>query len=164
MGRIRSVQTGRIEEMNYRGRRVETGIFKTPVSGPAAVGRLGLEGDHQGDLRVHGGPDKAVYGYPYEHYQAWANEYPEREFSPGFFGENLTLEGVLESDIAPGDRFRAGTALLEATTPRQPCYKLGTKFGDMSFVPRFAESGRTGFYFRVVEEGMVEAGSGFERV
>lgn len=164
MSRILSVQNGRLRDLDYRGQKVRTGIFKEPVSGPVAVHRLGLEGDHQADHRVHGGPFKAVYAYPSEHYAAWHAEYPGRTFPPGFFGENLTIEGVTEDQVESGDLFRAGTALLQVTTPREPCFKMGTKFGDMQFIRRFAESGRTGFYLAVLEEGILEAGDAFERI
>ncbi|MBY0375464.1 MAG: MOSC domain-containing protein [Bryobacteraceae bacterium] len=163
MSRILSVQAGRLRDLDYRGQKVRTGIFKEPVSGPVAVRRLGLEGDQQADLRVHGGPWKAVYAYPSEHYARWRAEYPHRDFPYGFFGENLTIEGLTEDQLETGDLIRAGSALLQVTTPREPCFKLGTKFGDMQFIRRFAESGRSGFYLAVLEEGILEAGDPFER-
>jgi MOSC domain-containing protein YiiM len=128
------------------------------VAGPIAVGRLGLAGDVQCDRRVHGGPRKAVYVYPVEHYAFWQAEFPGRELGPGAFGENLTIAGVLESDVRQGDRLHVGTAIFEVTTPRLPCFKLALKFEDPHMVQRFFAAGRSGFYLSVVQEGTIEAG------
>jgi MOSC domain-containing protein YiiM len=149
--------------VRYRGQLVSTAIFKEPVKGPVRVGLLGLEGDGQADLRVHGGVEKAVYAYPAEHYEAWSRELG-RELMPGTFGENLTVTGLTEGVVRAGDRYRAGTAVLEVTQPRFPCFKLGIRMNDMLFLKRFLESGRSGFYLRVVEEGVVAAGDAFELV
>lgn len=143
---------------------VETGIFKTPVAGAVAVRTLHLDGDGQADLRFHGGVDKAVYAYPAEHYAYWKDELLRDAMPYGLFGENLTVEGVLERDACIGDTFRAGGAMLQITQPRVPCFKLGIKMGDPKFVKRFLESRRSGFYLRVLEEGPVAAGDVFERV
>jgi len=137
---------------------VLTAIFKKPVEGPLTVRRLNLEGDRQADLTVHGGFHKAVYGYASEHYPDWREELPGMELPWGMFGENLTTEGLLETDIHIGDRFRIGSALLEVTQPRMPCYKLALKFNRADMIKRFWKSGRSGFYFRVVEEGELQAG------
>ena len=155
---IVSVNIARPTQFNWRGRWVRTGIFKEPVLTPVPVYRLGLEGDLQADLNVHGGPRKAVYGYPAAHYDAWRQELPGVDMPFGFFGENLTIEGLDETGVHLGDRFRAGTAVLEITQPREPCYKLGAKFGNARMIQRFRESGRSGFYFSVVEEGSLQAG------
>ena len=155
--RIVSVNVGRPRETKYRGRVIRTGIFKEPVSGPVRVGHLNLEGDGQADLRVHGGADKAVYIYPAGHYSLWRDEL-RRELAYGHFGENLTVDGVLERDAHIGDIFLAGTALLQVTQPRFPCYKLGIRMGDQRFIRRFLFSGRTGFYARVLREGEVAPG------
>jgi MOSC domain-containing protein YiiM len=128
------------------------------------VTRLGLEGDAQADHRVHGGPDKAVYAYPSEHYAFWARELPGTALPWGAFGENLTTEGLLEGDVRPGDRFLAGSAELQVTDPRMPCYKLGVRFERDDMVKRFLASGRTGFYLAVVREGEVAAGDPIELV
>ncbi|HEY7863821.1 MAG TPA: MOSC domain-containing protein [Thermoanaerobaculia bacterium] len=145
-------------------RRVATGIFKRPVEGPVAVERLGLAGDFQADPRVHGGPDKAVYLYPREHYAFWRDAHGLAAAPWGFFGENLTIEGLLEDEVGPGDRLRAGTVTLEVTTPRGPCAKLGGRVGDPGFVKTFLEACRPGFYARVVEQGVVRAGDALERL
>jgi MOSC domain-containing protein YiiM len=137
---------------------VETGIFKLPVEGRIAVRTLNLEGDGQADLRFHGGVDKAVYAYPIEHYAYW-KDVLQREAMPfGLFGENLTVEGMLERDVCIGDTFRIGTAIVQITQPRVPCFKLGIKMGDPGFVKRFLRSRRSGFYLRVLREGDIGAG------
>jgi len=118
---------------------------------------LNLDGDRQADLSVHGGPTKAVYAYSAEHYEFWRNEFPEMTFPWGMFGENFTVEGVDEASINIGDRFRIGEAEVMVTEPRMPCYKLGIKFGRSDIIKKFLVSGRTGFYFAVLKEGVVSA-------
>jgi MOSC domain-containing protein YiiM len=155
---VLSVNVSGPKPMTYRGQMLATGIFKTPVSGRVKVGRLGLAGDVQVDRRVHGGFDKAVYAYPHEHYAHWENFLGRDDFALGQFGENLTTLGLLEDDVWVGDVLRIGTALLQVTQPRQPCFKLMTKMNDFTFAKPFLASGRTGFYLRVLEEGEVGAG------
>ena len=157
-----SVNVGLPREVEWRGRTVNTGIFKSPVEGRVAVRTLNLEGDRQADLSVHGGPDKAVYGYPVEHYGSWGDELPGVALPPGSFGENLTTEGLLETELRIGDRFRVGSAVLRVTQPRMPCFKLAVKFRRDDMVKRFLASGRSGFYFAVDEEGEVAAGDAIE--
>ena len=120
--------------------------------------RLNLDGDRQADLRVHGGPEKAVYAYPSEFYELWSRERPELDLGPGAFGENLTTEGLLDGDVSVGDRFRVGTAELVVTQPRLPCFKLGIRMGRDEFVTEFLERGLLGFYLAVAREGEVAAG------
>jgi MOSC domain-containing protein YiiM len=151
-------------EVSWGGRAVTTGIFKRPVAGPVIVRTLNLEGDRQADLRLHGGPSKAVYAYPSEHYPFWRRELPEMEFPWGMFGENLTIEGLLENEVNIGDRFRIGSVELIATQPRMPCYKLGVRFDREDMVKRFLRSGRTGFYFAVQREGEISAGDSITRL
>jgi MOSC domain-containing protein YiiM len=141
---------------------VLTAIFKAPVEGPVMVRRLNLDGDRQADLTVHGGFHKAVYAYPSEHYPHWREELPGMDMPWGMFGENLTTEGLLETDVHIGDRLRIGSALLEVTQPRMPCYKLALKFSRSDMIKRFWKSGRSGFYFSVVEEGELQAGDPIE--
>jgi MOSC domain-containing protein YiiM len=138
--------------------RSRPGFSKNPVEGPMRVGRLNLYGDQQADLSVHGGPDKAVYAYPAEHYEYWRAELPDIELPRGIFGENLTIEGLLEDKVNIGDRFQIGSAVLMVTQPRMPCYKFGIKFGREDINKRFLRSRRTGFYFSVLKEGEVRAG------
>lgn len=155
--RIVSVNVGLPRNVEYGDRNVTTGIFKISVEGRVMVVSLGLQGDGQADLTVHGGSQKAVYAYPSEHYEYWQNELQTR-LPYGMFGENLTTQGLLEDSICIGDCFRAGSAELIVTQPRFPCYKLGIKFGSMDIVKRFLASGRSGFYLAVSKEGGVAAG------
>ncbi len=159
-----SVNVGLPREVVYKGKTVKTGIFKEPVAGRIRLRTLNLEGDKQADLSVHGGPSKAVYVYPSEHYGYWRQELPGMDLPWGMFGENFTTEGLREDQVNIGDRFRIGSAEVMATEPRLPCYKLGVKFGREDIVKRFLQSGRTGFYVAVVQEGEVGAGDGIERI
>jgi MOSC domain-containing protein YiiM len=156
--RVLSVNVGLPREVIWQGKSVTTGIYKRPVAGRIAVRALNLDGDRQADLRVHGGPDKAVYAYPSEFYELWSRERPGLEFGPGTFGENLTTEGLLDEDVSVGDRFQVGTAELVVTQPRLPCFKLGIKMGRDEFVTEFLERGLLGFYLAVARAGEVEAG------
>ena len=156
--RVVSVNVSLPKRVPYKGGTVSTAIFKDPVAGRIPVRAAGLHGDAVGDPRVHGAPWKAVYGYPSEHYAFWTRELPGMTLPWGMFGENLTTEGLLEADVHLGDRYLFGTAVLEATNPRFPCFKLGIRFGREDIEARFLESGRSGFYFRVVREGEVGAG------
>jgi MOSC domain-containing protein YiiM len=162
--KLLAVSVGGPREVEWRGQRVRTSIFKTLVPGRVRVGRLNIEGDRQSDLSVHGGPEKAVYGYPAEHYAFWRRELPDAELGWGAFGENLTTEGLLEDEVCIGDRYRVGTAELVVTQPRTPCYKLGIRFGRPEMVKRFHRSGRSGFYFAVVREGELGADDPIKRL
>jgi len=153
-----SIQVGRSRDVDWRGEQVRTAIFKTAVRGPVHVGRLNLDGDEQSDLTVHGGPRKAVYVYPSEHYEYWRTQLPDDTLEWGAFGENLTTEGLLEDRVCIGDRLRCGSAEFVVTQPRQPCYKLGVKFDRLDMVKRFYRSGRSGFYLAVLHEGTIAAG------
>jgi len=143
---------------------VLTGIFKSPVLGPVMLRRLNLDGDRQADLEVHGGRDKAVYAYASEHYDFWRKEFPQMELPWGMFGENFTTEGLLEGSTNIGDQFRIGEALVAVTQPRMPCFKLAIRFGRDDIVKRFLASGRSGIYFAVLEQGLVDTGDKIERV
>jgi MOSC domain-containing protein YiiM len=155
--RLLSIQVARPLAIRHMDREVRTGIFKLPVVGPVMVRQLNIDGDEQGDLTVHGGVDKAVYCYPSEHYAPWSLELG-RELPHGTFGENLTVSGLLEPDLHSGDVLSLGGAVLQVSQPRFPCYKLGIKIGDQRFVKRFQVSGRSGFYCRVLQEGLIEPG------
>jgi len=144
------------------GEPVSTGIFKEPIAGRVMMRTLNLDGDRQADLSVHGGPSKAVYVYPAEHYDFWKRELPEMDLPWGMFGENFTTTGLLEKEINIGDKFRIGTAEVMVTQPRMPCYKLGLKFGRPDIIKRFLQSERTGFYLAVLKEGEVGVGDEFE--
>ena len=157
-----SVNVGLPREVTWKGKTVTTGIFKTAVDGPIELRRHNLEGDKQADLSVHGGPMKAVYVYPSQHYEYWRKELPELDYPWGSFGENFTIDGIDEKAVYIGDEFRVGGAKVVVTEPRMPCSKLGIRFGRADMVKRFLSSQRTGFYFGVVEEGPVQAGDDVE--
>ena len=156
-----SVNVGLPRVVEWHGRRVETAIWKEPVARRVAVRGVNLDGDGQADLRVHGGPDKAVYSYATEDY-AWWSDALGRTLAPGTFGENLTFAGVDLSAIEIGSRWRVGTARLEVSQPRFPCFKLGIRMGDAAFVKEFERAERFGAYFRIVEDGDVGAGDVIE--
>jgi len=158
MPRILSVNVSFPKEVDFEGQKVTTGIFKEPIDGRIMLRTLNLEGDKQADLTVHGGPDKAVYAYPIEHYEFWLKVFPNMEMPNGMFGENFTTEGLMEAEVNVGDVFRIGSSKVVATQPRMPCYKLGVKFGRMDVLKKFLASGRSGIYLKVLEEGEVGAG------
>lgn len=153
-----SIAVGLPREIEWQGRKVRTSIFKSPVTGPVQVSRLNIDGDKQSDLTVHGGPDKAVYAYPSEHYPFWRENFPALEFDWGMLGENLTVEGLDERTTHIGDRFGVGSAEFVVTQPRMPCYKLGIRLGDPRAIKILLQSRRSGFYFAVAREGVVTAG------
>ena len=156
--KIVSLNVGRPRLVMRNDEPVSTAIFKEPVTGRVVLRTLNLDGDRQADLTVHGGPEKAVYIYPSEHYAFWKQELPDMDLPWGMFGENFTAEGILETETHIGDRFRIGAAELMVTQPRMPCYKLGIRFGRTDIIRRFLASERTGFYFSVLQEGEVAAG------
>ena|SRR5579863_2364037 len=162
--KIRSVNVAMPRLVAWKGQTFNTGIFKEPVEGSVMMRTLDLDGDRQADLSVHGGPLKAVYAYPMEHYSFWREELPEIDLQWGAFGENLTTEGLDESSAHIGDRFRIGAATVMVTQPRVPCFKLAAKFQRDDMLKRFLASGRSGFYFSVIEEGLVAAGDTIEKI
>lgn len=157
-----SVNAGLPREIEWHGRKVRTSIWKAALEGPVRVRRHNLEGDEQSDLSVHGGPEKAVYAYPSEHYVYWGQELPATVLPWGAFGENLTTDGILEGDVKIGDVLRVGSAEFLVTQPRLPCYKLGIRFERDDMVKRFLHSGRSGFYLAVLREGEVKQGDAIE--
>jgi MOSC domain-containing protein YiiM len=157
-----SLNVARPRLMVYTGTPINTGIFKKPVSGPVQLRTLNLDGDRQADLSAHGGPYKAVYGYPSEHYPFWRQELPGVDLPWGMFGENFTTSGLLEDELHVGDRFQIGAAIVMVRQPRTPCYKLAAKFQRDDMLQRFLVSGRSGFYFSVEQEGSVAEGDAFE--
>ena len=160
--KVVSVNVGLPRLLASGGETFKTGIFKNPVQGRVMLRATNLDGDRQADLTVHGGPNKAVYGYPSEHYGFWNDELPDPTRTWGAFGENFTTEGLLENSVFVGDRFRIGSAVVGVTTPRLPCFKLAAKFRRDDIIQRFLQSGRSGFYFSVVQEGEVGAGDKIE--
>ena len=160
--KIISVNVGLPREVVWKGITVQTAIFKEPVVGAVAIRKLNLARDQQADLTVHGGSEKAVYVYPVEHYEYWRKQLPDVSFLWGAFGENLTTEGLSEDKVCIGDLLRAGSAILQVTQPRMPCYKLQLRFNRDDMIKRFLVSGRSGFYLSVIEPGDVAAGSRVE--
>lgn len=162
IGRVVAVNVGPVREIEWHGRTWRTGIFKAPLDAPVRVQGVQMAGDEQADLSVHGGPTRAVYAYPREHYAWWrrqlAPEQAEVLDTHGAFGENLTTEGVLETEAGIGDLFRIGTALLRVTEPRLPCAKLGLRFDDATMTRRFQRAARNGLYLAIEEPGEVTAG------
>ena len=148
----------------YKGMTLNTGIFKKPVSGRVMLRTLNLDGDRQADLSVHGGPYKAVYAYPSEHYEYWRGELPGIDLPWGAFGENFTTHGLAEVDVQIGDVLKVGSAVVMVRQPRMPCYKLAAKFQRDDIIERFLASGRSGFYFSVEQEGEVGQGDSIEFV
>jgi MOSC domain-containing protein YiiM len=158
MAKLISINVSLPKEVDFEGQKVITGIFKGPIEGRIILKTPNLDGDKQADLTVHGGPDKAVYAYSIEHYEFWRKVYPDIKMPNGMFGENFTTEGLMEAEVNVGDVFEIGSSKVIATQPRMPCYKLGVKFGRMDVLKKFLASGRSGIYFRVLEEGDVGAG------
>jgi MOSC domain-containing protein YiiM len=163
--KILSVNVGQPREvLDAAGNRVLTSIYKSPVDGSVPVRGINIDGDRQADLVKHGGPLRAVYMYPSEHYPFWRGELPGKELPWGAFGENLTIEGLLEDDVRIGDRLRAGSAELVVTRPRKPCYKLAIRLAQKDMVARFRASGRSGFYLRIAQEGELRTGDAITRL
>jgi MOSC domain-containing protein YiiM len=153
-----SVNVGLPRDISYQGRLILSGIVKAPRIGRVRVGALNIAGDAQADLTVHGGPNKAIYAYPVEHYDYWRQELAGVDFPMGAFGENLTTAGMLEEALNIGDRLCVGSVELIVTQPRLPCYKLNAKFLREDMTKKFLKSRRTGFYFAVAREGEIGAG------
>lgn len=165
------VQVAQARKVLISGRSILTAIHKTAISGPVAVGVLGLAGDEQADLSVHGGLEKAVYAYPQEHYDFWRTQRAQAgvtgiddRLEPGAMGENLTLQGLLETDVWVGDVLRFAHCSLRVTQPREPCYKFNAAMGFNTAVKAMAQSGFNGFYLSVDTPGTLEAGEAFELV
>jgi MOSC domain-containing protein YiiM len=156
--KVVSVNIARPATIEWRGQQLETGIYKEAVEGPIWLGAEDVAGDHVIDRRYHGGVDKACYWYSADHYSFWQEKYPDPQWSWGMFGENLTISGLKESEIKIGDTFRIGKAVVQVTQPRQPCFKLGIRFGSQTVVDDFWNSSYPGVYVRVLEPGNVKAG------
>ena len=158
MARLLSVNVGLPKDITWQGQTVHTGIWKTPVEGPRMVRRLNIDGDGQGDLHGHGGERRAVFVYQIESYHYWQTFLGRNDFVHGQFGENFTVDGLADADVCIGDRYRIGSALFEVTQPRVTCYRLGIRMNEPEIAALIVKHGRPGFYFRVLEEGEVEAG------
>jgi len=161
VARLLSVNVAEMREIPRRGHMVKTGIWKFPVEGRVAVRGVNAEGDDQADRRVHGGEFQALYAYAREDYEWWEGELG-RDLPPGTFGENLTVEGLDLTGATVGERWQIGTAVVEVSLPRIPCFKLAHKMEDPKFIKRFAQARRPGSYLRIVEEGELGAGDAIE--
>jgi ferredoxin-NADP reductase/MOSC domain-containing protein YiiM len=158
VGRLLSVNVGLPKAVQWRGKAVFTGVFKDPVTGPRRVGKLNIEGDGQGDLAGHGGEQRAVFVYQIDSYRYWEHELGREDFQYGQFGENFTVEGLGDDAVCIGDRYRIGSTVFEVTQPRVTCYRVGIRMDDPRIPALLVSHHRPGFYFRVLEEGDVEAG------
>lgn len=156
--KVISTNIGESRVINWNGKDVKTGIFKYPVNDSIFLSEEDVENDHVIDRRYHGGLDKACYLYSADHYEYWKKLYPELEMPWGIFGENLTIEGLHEARVNIGDIFQIGEAIVQATQPRQPCFKLEFRFNNDRIVRQFIDSGFSGVYVRVLEKGNVKAG------
>lgn len=162
--KVLSVNVGSLQKMLRNGKKIQTGIFKKSTEGPINVKRLGLEGDQQANKKLHGGIDKAICVYPSEYYELWKKELGKPGLSFGDFGENLTTFGLLESNIYLGDRLRIGSVEVVVTQPREPCVTLNVRLGRKDLSALIRKSGRSGFYFSVEKEGIIENGDSIESI
>src|SRR5215467_14333093 len=158
MARLLSVNVGLPKDVDWRGRKVHTAVWKTPVEGRRMVRRLNIDGDGQGDLHGHGGEQRAVYVYQIDSYHYWEKQLGRSDFTYGQFGENFTIDGLPDDQVCIGDRYRIGTALFEVTQPRVTCYRVGIRMNEPRMPALLTGSGRPGFYLRVLNEGEVGAG------
>lgn len=162
--KIISTNIGRMREIEWRGQKITTGIFKEPVNEPLFLGKSGVSKDHVSDKKHHGGSDKACYLYSADHYDYWKNLYPDLNWNWGLFGENLTIEGLDEGEVIIGEIYKLGEAKVQVSQPRLPCYKLGIRMQSKKVVKEFLESPYPGVYLRVIDEGFVKIGDDFELI
>ena len=160
--KVVSVNLGEKKTINYKGKIIETGIFKYPVDYPIFLGTEDVEKDAVIDRRYHGGIEKAVYAYSKNHYSYWQELYPNLDWQYGMFGENLTISDLDETEICVGDVFKLGEVILEVTKPREPCMKLGLRFGTQKVLKQFWNSSKSGIYFKVLQTGNVAVGDELE--
>jgi ferredoxin-NADP reductase/MOSC domain-containing protein YiiM len=164
MGRLLSVNVGLPRDITWQGKTVHTAIWKSPVNGPRMVRRLNVDGDGQGDLAGHGGERRAVFVYQVDSYRYWQNQLGRTDLTYGQFGENFTVDGLSDAEVCIGDRYRIGRALFEVTQPRVTCYRVGIRLNEPEMAALLVKHGRPGFYFRVLDEGEVEAGDEITQV
>jgi ferredoxin-NADP reductase/MOSC domain-containing protein YiiM/ferredoxin len=157
-GTLISVNVGMPKDVSWQGKTVFTGVFKDPVTGPRRVRKLNVDGDGQGDLAGHGGEERAVFVYQVDSYRYWERELGRNDFVDGQFGENFTIEGLGDDEVCIGDRYQIGTAVFEVTQPRVTCYRVGIRMNDPRIPALLVSHRRPGFYFRVLQEGEVQAG------
>ncbi|MBD3638327.1 MAG: MOSC domain-containing protein [Crocinitomicaceae bacterium] len=156
--KVVSTNISDVRTVNWRGKRVQTGIFKEPVNGPIFLGDTDVKDDHVVDRKYHGGKDKACYIYSADCYSFWKNKYPQLEFSYGMFGENITVEGLNDALLHIGDIYQLGESRIQIAQPRQPCFKLGIKFGTQKVLKEFIQAPYPGAYVRVLDSGSVKTG------
>jgi MOSC domain-containing protein YiiM len=156
--KVKSLNVGNIKRLEWKRKVFQTGIIKTPTDKKLFVSNTNIEGDKQGNLKVHGGVDKAIYVYPFEHYEYWEKKFPATNFSDGMFGENFTTRGLTEFETCIGDRFNIGEIIVEVSEPRFPCVTLAARLGTPEIVKPFLHSYKSGFYLRVIKEGYVQKG------
>src|SRR5499433_697584 len=164
MAQLLSVNVGLPRDIEWKGKRVYTAVWKGAVRGRRKVGKLNIDGDGQGDLQGHGGEHRAVLVYQIDSYRYWERELGRQDFVFGQFGENFTVEGLADDAVCIGDRFRIGSALFEVTQPRVTCYRVGIRTKEPRMPALLTSSGRPGFYFRVLQEGDVGAGDEIVKV
>lgn len=162
--KIASTNIGKSRVISFNAKNVKTGIFKFAVEEGIFLGAEDVENDQVIDRRYHGGTDKACYLYSANHYKYWQNIYPQLKMPFGMFGENLTVEGLHEAEINIGDIYKIGNAVVQATQPRQPCFKLEFRFHDKNIMRKFIDSGFSGVYVRVLEKGTVKTGDTMQLV
>jgi MOSC domain-containing protein YiiM len=167
---VDAVLAGKVAPLGDDGSNRTSAIAKTPVDGRVWLGETGLEGDQQAELKVHGGPEKALHHYPFDHYAAWRSEWQAgatglaRLGQPGAFGENISTSGLTEAGVCVGDVYRIGSAIVQVSQPRQPCWKLNLRFARADMSRLVQNSRRTGWYYRVLEAGEIGAGDRIERL
>ncbi|GGX33629.1 MOSC domain-containing protein [Aquimarina muelleri] len=159
--KVISTNIGEPKTVLWKGKEIKTGIYKYPIDSPIYLGKEDVQNDHVIDRRYHGGVDKACYLYAADHYAYWKIKYPDLEWNYGMFGENITVEGFDEKNIKIGSLYRLGNAIIQISRTRQPCFKLGIRFGDQTMVKNFIDSFKSGVYVRVVESGKVSVGDTF---
>ena len=162
--RVKSTNLAKPINVNWRGKQITTGIYKFPVEGPVYLDSDSVREDIIADRRVHGGSDKACYLFSADHYPYWQEKYAGLEWDWGMFGENLTVEGLNEESVYLGDIYEIGTALVEVSQPREPCFKLGIRFGNQGILRQFIDHGYPGTYVRILRQGQVTAGDSFRLV
>jgi MOSC domain-containing protein YiiM len=159
-----SLNVGKPRDIEWNGKTIRTSIFKHPVDDKRHVFLQNIEGDEQADLRVHGGLNKAIYAYDVSHYEQWKKLLLRDDWRWGLFGENLTTEGLVDEEVCIGDVYEIGTAKLQVVQPRFPCMKLNVRFDRTDMIDLFMEQRRNGIYFKVVEEGFIQAGDEIKRI
>lgn len=159
--KVVSVNIGERKIVEWNGKKVETGIFKYAVDTPIFLDTEDVKGDAVIDRKHHGGIEQAVYGYSEEHYHYWNHLYPDLDWEYGMFGENMTVTNLEETEINVGDTYQLGEVILEVTKPRQPCMKLGIRFGTQKVLKQFWNSTKSGIYFKVLQTGHVAVGDEF---